>query len=145
MLRLLWLIPALPFAGFLILALVGPRFTRAGVAIIGVGSVCVAAVLAILLGINFIGSPPDHQYYTQTLWSWITIGGFAPRIAFHLDALSLVMMLIITFVGFLIHLYYVGYMIAEEGYSRFFAYMNLFVGSMLTLVLAGNLLLIYIG
>src|SRR5262247_4166752 len=145
MLRLLWLIPALPFAGFLILALAGPRFTRTGVAIIGVGSVCGAAILAILLGVSFIGSPPDHYSYSQTLWSWITIGGFAPKIAFHLDALSLVMMLVITFVGFLIHLYSAEFMIAEEGYSRFFAYMNLFVGSMLTLVLADNLLLLYLG
>src|SRR5262245_52795442 len=145
MLRLLWLIPALPFAGFLILALMGPRFTRTAVAIIGVGSVCVAAVLSIILGVSFIGSPPDHHSYSQTLWSWITIGGFAPKIAFHLDALSLVMMLVITVVGFLIHFYSVGYMIAEEGYSRFFAYMNLFVGSMLTLVLADNLLLLYLG
>src|SRR5262245_14306250 len=145
MLKLLWLIPALPFAGFLILALAGSRFTRTGVAIIGVGSVFGAAILAILLGVSFIGSPPDHYSYSQTLWSWITIGGFAPRIAFHLDALSLVMMLIITFVGFLIHFYSVEYMIAEEGYSRFFAYMNLFVGSMLILVLADNLLLLYLG
>jgi NADH-quinone oxidoreductase subunit L len=145
MLSLLWLVPALPFAGFLILALVGSRLTRTAVAIIGAGSVFVAAVLSILLGVSFIGSPPDHHYYSQTLWSWMTIGSFAPKIAFHLDALSLVMMLIITVVGSLIHFYSMEYMIAEEGYSRFFAYMNLFVGSMLTLVLADNLLLLYLG
>jgi NADH-quinone oxidoreductase subunit L len=145
MFELLWLIPALPFAGFLALALAGSRLSRTGVAVIGVGSVCASAILAILLSISFIGSPPTGHAYSQTLWTWIAIGGFVPTISLYLDALSLVMMLVVTFVGFLIHLYSAEFMIAEEGYSRFFAYMNLFVGSMLTLVLADNLLLLYLG
>jgi NADH-quinone oxidoreductase subunit L len=145
MLELLWLIPALPFAGFLALALAGSRLSRISVAIIGVGSVCASAILAILISVRFIGSPPTGHAYSQSLWTWISIGGFAPTIALYLDALSLVMMLVITVVGFLIHLYSAEFMIAEEGYSRFFAYMNLFVGSMLTLVLADNLLLLYLG
>ena len=70
---------------------------------------------------------------------------FRPAIGFYLDALSLVMMLVVTFVGFLIHLYSTEYMADDEGYSRFFAYLNLFVGSMLMLVLADNLLLLYLG
>jgi NADH-quinone oxidoreductase subunit L len=145
MFELLWLIPALPFAGFLALVLAGSRLSRTGVAVIGVGSVCASALLAILLSISFIDSPPPGHAYSQTLWTWIAIGGFAPTISLYLDALSLVMMLVVTFVGFLIHLYSAEFMIAEEGYSRFFAYMNLFVGSMLTLVLADNLLLLYLG
>lgn len=145
MFELLWLIPVSPFAGFLVLVLAGSRLSRTGVAGIGVGSVCASAILTILLSIGFIGSPPASHAYSQTLWTWIAIGGFAPTITLYLDALSLVMMLVITFVGFLIHLYSAEFMIAEEGYSRFFAYMNLFVGSMLTLVLADNLLLLYLG
>jgi NADH-quinone oxidoreductase subunit L len=145
MFELLWLIPALPFAGFLALALAGSRLSRISVAVIGVGSVCASAILAILIGVRFIGSPPAGHAYSQTLWTWIAIGDFAPTITLYLDALSLVMMLVITVVGFLIHLYSAEFMITEEGYSRFFAYMNLFVGSMLILVLADNLLLLYLG
>jgi NADH-quinone oxidoreductase subunit L len=79
------------------------------------------------------------------LWTWIGVGNFNPGISFQLDALSLIMMLVVTFVGFFIHLYSAEYMEESEGYSRFFAYMNLFVGSMLILVLADNLLLLYLG
>jgi NADH-quinone oxidoreductase subunit L len=125
MLELLWLIPALPFAGFLALALAGSRLSRINAAVIGVGTVCASAILATLVAIRFIGSPPTGHAYSQTLWAWVAIGGFAPTIAFYLDSLSLVMMLVITVVGFLIHLYSAEFMIAEEGYSRFFAYMNL--------------------
>ena len=81
----------------------------------------------------------------QTLWTWIDVGRFRPAVALYLDALSLVMVLVVAFVGFLIHLYSSEFMWDEEGYSRFFAYMNLFVASMLTLVLADNLLLLYLG
>jgi NADH-quinone oxidoreductase subunit L len=145
MLNLLWTIPTLPFAGFLILVLFGRRLTRTGVAIVGVGSVGLSALMALLVGISFLASPPPGSAYSQTLWTWMQVGSFAPGIAFYLDALSLVMMLVITFVGFLIHLYSSESMLEGEGYTRFFAYMNLFVGSMLTLVLADNLLLLYLG
>jgi NADH-quinone oxidoreductase subunit L len=142
---LLWLVPALPFAGFLTLALLGRRFPRQATAAVGVGSVALSAIVALLIGANFLISPPPGHVYVESFWTWIHIGDFTPNMAFHLDALSLVMMLVITFVGFLIHLYSSEFMIEEEGYSRFFAYMNLFVGSMLTLVLADNLLLLYLG
>ena len=79
------------------------------------------------------------------LWTWIDVAGFRPQIAFYLDALSLIMTLVVTFVSFLIHLYSAEFMIESEGYSRFFAYMNLFVASMVTLLLADNLLLLYLG
>jgi NADH-quinone oxidoreductase subunit L len=145
MLGLLWLIPALPFAGFLILALGGFRLSRRWVALVGVGSVGLSALLTLVLGGSFLLSPPAGQTFTQTLWSWIDVAEFRPEIAFRLDALSLIMILVVTFVSFLIHLYSADFMIDEEGYSRFFAYMNLFVGAMLTLVLADNLLLLYLG
>jgi NADH-quinone oxidoreductase subunit L len=145
MLELLWLIPVLPFAGFLLLLLTGRRVSRAVTAIIGVGSVGLSALIAVLAGISFIGSPPAGNAYSQTLWTWIDVAGFTPSIALSLDALSLVFVLVITVVGFFIHFYSAEFMLDEEGYSRFFAYMNLFVGSMLILVLADNLLLLYLG
>ena len=144
-LPLLWLIPALPFAGFLILALFGRRMGNGPVAVVGVGSVGLSALVAIFVAIGFISSPPPAHVYTQTLWRWISVGGFSPGILLYLDSLSLIMALVVTFVGFLIHLYSAEFMESGEGYSRFFAYMNLFVGSMLVLVLAGNLLLLYLG
>lgn len=145
MLELLWLIPALPFAAFLALVLSGSKLSKTAVAAIGVGSVGISALAAILAGVSFIGAPPPGHSYSQTLWTWIQIDGFRPSVTFYLDALSLVMILVISSVGFLILLYSAEFMADEEGYSRFFAYMNLFIGSMLTLVLAENLLLLYLG
>ena len=146
MLQFAWLIPALPFGGFLVLALLGGRLPRRGAACVGVGSIALSAVVTLLAGASFLLAPPPGMSWTQTLWIWFRVGNFAPGIAFYLDALSLVMSLVVTFVGCLIHLYSAEYMEEEgEGYSRFFAYMNLFVGSMLTLLLADNLLLLYLG
>ena len=143
--NLLWLIPTLPLAGFLILALAGQRLSRTMVAIIGAGSVMLSAILTLILAINFINSPPATGTYSQTLWTWMDVANFNPKITFLLDALSLVFIFVITFVGALIHIYSVGFMIEERDYSRFFACMNLFVSSMLILVLADNLLLLYLG
>ncbi len=143
--ELLWLVPACPFFGFMILAAIGSRLSKRIVAIIGSGSVGISAVVALLIGINFMSSPPPGNSYSQTLWTWIHLDGFRPSVAFYLDALSVVMMTVVAFVSFFIHLYSAEFMAEEEGYSRFFAYMNLFVGSMLTLVLADNLLLLYLG
>lgn len=145
MLELLWLIPIIPFVSFLFLALFGKGVKRSFSGIIGVGSIGLSALITILIGINFLSSPPSQNSFTQILFTWMKIGSFEPSIAFHLDSLSLCFIFIITFVGFLIHLYSAEFMKDDEGFSRFFAYMNLFVGSMLTLVLADNLLLLYLG
>ena len=145
MFRLLWLIPAIPFASFAVLALFGPRISKKAAAVIGVGSIAASAVISILITWKFLAFPPPGDSYTQVLWTWIDVAGFRPQIAFYLDALSLIMTLVVTFVSFLIHLYSAEFMIESEGYTRFFAYMNLFVASMVTLVLADNLLLLYLG
>ena len=145
MLELLWLVPSLPFAGFLILALSGHRLPAKSAAFIAVISVGLSAAVAFIVSYSFIVSPPTGYSYTQVLWTWLQVGGFAPEIAFYLDVLSVVMILVVTFVSFFIHLYSVEFMRDDEGYRRFFAYMNLFVGSMLTLVLANNLVLLYLG
>jgi NADH-quinone oxidoreductase subunit L len=145
MISLLWLIPALPLASALVLVLFGSRFSRRATAVVGVGSIGLSALITILVAVSFFSAPPSGSSYTQVLWTWINVAGFEPEIGFYLDPLSLVMVLVVTFVGFLIHIYSAEFMIEDEGYSRFFAYMNLFVASMITLLLANNLLLLYLG
>jgi NADH-quinone oxidoreductase subunit L len=145
MYRLLWLVPVVPLLGFLTLIMGGGRLPRRNVAILGVGSVGLAALITLLVTLGFLVSPPPGQTYVHTLWVWFAVADVTPTIAFHLDALSLVMTLVVTGVGFCIHLYAAAFMWDEEGYSRFFAYLNLFVAAMLILVLADNLLLLYLG
>ncbi len=145
MLGLIWLVPAVPFAGCLVLIVAGASLRRRGVAVVGAGSIAISAATAFLIAADFSALPSDPRVFTQTLWTWMRIDDFAPAIAFRLDALSLVMMLVVTGVSFLIHLYSTAFMEGDEGYARFFAYMNLFVGMMLVLVLADNLLLLYLG
>lgn len=143
--ELLWLIPALPLAGFFILIAFGGGLTRKLVALIGAGSVAISALLTIILGILFISSPPEGHVIVSTLWTWMEVAGLNIKVSFLLDPLSMVMIFVITFVGFLIHLYAAEYMKKDDGFVRFFAYMNLFVSAMLILVLAENLLLLYLG
>lgn len=145
MMELLWLIVALPVASALVLAVLGSRCSHRVVTALGVGSIGVSAVITMSVAADFVISPPAGHAYTEILWTWISVADFQPRIALYLDALSLVMILVVTFVGFWIHLYSAEFMMHDEGYSRFFAYMNLFVASMLTLLLADNLLLLYLG
>jgi NADH-quinone oxidoreductase subunit L len=145
MLNLLWLVPALPLAGFLILALGGRSLPRRLVPYIGAGSVGLAAVVTLLVGASYLGTQPAGTGFTQVLWTWMQVGRFTPQIALYLDPLSLVMITVVTFVGFLIHVYSAEFMQHDEGYARFFAYMNLFVSSMLILLLGNNLLLLYLG
>ena len=142
MLSLLWLVPALPFVSAAILALLGARMSRLAVAIVGVGSIAASCILSLLIVPAYLANGGPYQ---QVLWTWIDVGGFEPRIEFYLDALSLLMMTVITFVALLIHLYSAEFMQNDDGYSRFFAYMNLFVASMITLILGGNLLLLFLG
>src|SRR6185437_2618452 len=143
MLGLLWLIPAIPFASALALGVL--RFSRKQVAWIAVGATAASTVVSALVTMAFLSAPPVAHAYTQVLWTWIDVGGFRPEIAFYLDPLSLIMTLVVAFVSFLIHLYSTEFMIDDDGYSRFFAYMNLFVASMLMLLLGNNLLLLYLG
>jgi len=139
------LIPALPFLSFLILALFGHKLSRKVAGIIGAGSIGIVAVLTFIIAIGFFRSLPEIKSYSVNIWEWIKAGNLKVDISFSLDALSLVFCFVITFVGFLIHLYSIGFMAKDEGFTRFFAYMNLFIGSMLVLVLADNILLMYLG
>jgi NADH-quinone oxidoreductase subunit L len=142
---LLWTIPAFPFASAAVLALFGSRLQRRVAALLGTASVGLSALIAVGIATEFLRSTPAGGAWVQSLWTWMSIGDFRPQIAFYYDPVALIMTLVITFVGFLIHLYSVGYMRGDEAFSRFFAYMNLFIAAMLTLVLANNLLLLYLG
>lgn len=141
--ELLWLIPALPLAGALILILTKGNLSRTVASIVGAGSVGLAAIVTIIINLNFISS--GQQAYHQVLWTWMNVDGFAPGFAFYLDALTVIFIFVITFVGFLIHIYSIGFMADDAGFARFFAFLNLFVCSMLILVLADNLVLLYLG
>jgi NADH-quinone oxidoreductase subunit L len=141
---LLWMIPALPFAGFLILALC-VRIPRRAAAIIGSGTIGLAALVTLGVAFEFLSHPPDGGAWTQRLWTWWHTGGMDVGIAFRCDPLALVFTLVVTVVGFLIHVYSTEYMRGDASYNRFFATMNLFVGVMLTLVLADSLPLLYLG
>jgi NADH-quinone oxidoreductase subunit L len=145
MLDLLWLIPTLPLAGFLAVLLTGRRIGNRTVALVAVGTVGASAVLAFAVAVCFIVLPPPGNAFRQTLWTWIPAAGFMPEVSLRLDALSLVMVTVITLVAFLILLYSSEFMAGDGGYSRFFAWMDLFVASMLVLVLADNFLVLYLG
>jgi NADH-quinone oxidoreductase subunit L len=145
MLGLLWLIPMLPLAGFLVLAIVGAAVPRKAASVIAIGPTAVSCGIALLIAAFFVHSPPAGEAYSQSLGTWLNVQGLNVSFGFYLDSLSLVMATVVTFVGLLILIYSVEFMRKDEGYSRFFAYMNLFIASMLILLLADNLLLMYLG
>jgi NADH-quinone oxidoreductase subunit L len=145
MLHLLWLVPAIPFASAALLMIFGPRMDRRSAAFLGCGSIGLSAIISILIAWRFIALPPAGGSYTQHLWTWMSVAGFQPGISLYLDALSLIFLIVVTFVSFFIHVYSAEYMEGDEGFSRFFAYMNLFVASMVMLILGDNLLLLYLG
>jgi NADH-quinone oxidoreductase subunit L len=140
----LFLIPALPLLGFLLLAFAGRRMSKNAIAITGAGSVCIAALITIVLGVQFLQAPAN-VVYQQTLWQWMSVGTFNSSFGLKIDALSLVFVFIITFVGALIHIYSTAFMRSDRDYARFFASMNLFLCAMLLLVMADNLVLLYLG
>jgi NADH-quinone oxidoreductase subunit L len=142
-LDLIWLLPTFPLLGFLSLVLTGGSLPKKIVAVIGVGSIGLSFLVAAIIAAQFLANGEAH--FIKEVWVWMSVGSFSPGFTFYLDGLSLVMMLVITGIGFLIHLYSAGFMLDDPSYSRFFSYMNLFVASMLMLVLADNLVLLYLG
>jgi len=138
----LWLIPVLPLAGAAINGFLGKKSSRTAVSTIGL--FFSGAAFAWALSVVFRVST-DALPYQEYLAHWIRSGSFSADFALYLDQLSLVMLLVVTGVGFLIHIYSVGYMWDDPSYYRFFAYLNLFMFFMLTLVLANNYLLMFIG
>jgi len=141
----LWIIPLLPLAGATINGLLGKRFSKTLVNTIALGSTALAFAYALWVAAQFAGLPPDQIPHIEHYAIWVSAGSFWAEFGIYLDQLSLVMLLVVTGVGFLIHVYSVGYMAHEGGYYRYFAYLNIFMFFMLTLVLANNYLLMFVG
>src|SRR5262252_4469893 len=138
----LWLIPTLPLAGAAINGFLGRRSSKTAVTTIALTFPGLAFALALWIALGFSSAAAPYGF---NLCHWIRSGTFSVDFAFYLDQLSLVMLLVVTGVGFLIHIYSVGYMWDDPSYYRFFTYLNLFMFFMLTLVLANNYLLMFIG
>ncbi|MEL4204062.1 NADH-quinone oxidoreductase subunit L [Plesiomonas shigelloides] len=141
---LLFLTILLPLLSYLLLAFSAGRWSENTSALIGVGSVGLSALLTAYIGYDFLVLHPQNTY-TQPLWTWMAVGDLQVNLSLYLDGLSLTMLSVVTGVGFFIHLFASWYMRGEEGYSRFFAYTNLFISSMLFLVLGNDLLFVYLG
>ena len=141
----LWLIPLIPIAGAALNGLLGKRFPKSLVTLVACGAAGAAFVLALWEFFSLLQLAPDARSISNVCFTWIASGSFAAKAEFLLDPLSAVMLLVVTGVGFVIHIYSIGYMHGEDGYYRFFSYMNLFLFSMLILVLAGNFLLMFVG
>ncbi len=141
---LIWLLIALPLFGAAVL-LLGGRRTNSWGPYLGVLTVVGSAVLAVLMLVAMMGHPAEERSVGQTLFTWVFADGFQADMAFQLDQLSMVFVLLITIVGSLIHIYSIGYMSHDADKRKFFGYLNLFVAAMLLLVLANNYLLLYVG
>src|ERR1700758_4960061 len=151
----LWLIPLFPLITAALMLFVGRHLPKSAVSVLCVGSVGLSFGCAASAVMQLLPAEPEHRVAQQILFEWLTpgpmqiTGGHLVRFVadwgYLLDPLSCVMILVVTGVGFLIHVYSIGYMGHEGGYYRFFGYMNLFMFSMLTLVLANNLLLLFVG
>jgi len=145
----LWLIPFFPLLGFATNAFAGHwiqrRFGKKYVSYIAVGAMVLSFAVAMVALIQMLGLPPSDRYMVNFLWNMITAGDIQANLSFSLDPLSMMMTLIITFIGGLIHWYSTGYMADDPGYWRFFCYLNLFVFSMLLLVMGDNFVLMFFG
>ncbi len=141
--NLVWLIPLLPLLGFTIIGLFPKYLNKSLVGIIGSGSVLGSFILVLTLLFPFLTGSAESQVYK--LFDWVTTGSLDISFSFLIDPLSVWMMTIITGVGFLIHVYSISYMHEDEGFKRYFAYLNLFIFSMLLLVMGSNYLIMFAG
>jgi NADH-quinone oxidoreductase subunit L len=147
MLSLIWLIPILPLIGVAVNGLFGNRMPKRLVGVIGCGVILASLIVSIGAVYDLSQLPEDARHFETSLGTWIPMGSSMAPIpwGFALDPLSAVMILVVTGVGFLIHVYSTSYMEHEEGFARFFVYINLFMSMMLTLVLGSNLLVTFVG
>ncbi|MGO2997271.1 MAG: NADH-quinone oxidoreductase subunit L [Moraxellaceae bacterium] len=134
-----------PLIGFLILAFMRDKLSETVAAIVGVGSMLLSALCTLVVSYTFLTTNPAGTVIEVPLWTWFQVGDFAPHFGLSFDGLALTMTGVITGIGFLIHLFASWYMKGDTGFARFFSYMNLFVASMLLLVLADDLFLLYLG
>jgi NADH-quinone oxidoreductase subunit L len=143
MLEFVWLIPLFPAIGFLINGLFGRQINRKAVGPIACAAIGLSAVFSSLLFFTLL-KQPDH-FFEKDIFTWIVSGQFNAAIGYQVDALSIVMALVVSWVSFFIHIYSIGYMHDDPGYPRYFTYLNLFVFMMLNLILANNFLLMFVG
>ncbi len=143
--RLVGLIPFFPLLGFLVIGLGERWLSKKAVSIIGPGMVAASFGAALSIFFELFSLPAANRSAVYSLFTWMEAGNFKVDVSFLIDPLSLVMTLVVTGVGFLIHLYSVGYMHEDAGYKRYFAYLNLFTFSMLILVLGSNFLVMFLG
>ena len=141
---LLWLVIAFPLAGAVVLLLVGRQGDRWG-HLLGTLSVLSSFIVAAFLFVAEVGEPAESRAVVQTLYEFVAVGGYQVSVGLLLDPLSMAFVLLITGVGTLIHVYSIGYMEHDPRRRRFFGYLNLFVASMLLLVLANDYLILYVG
>ncbi|MDI6765343.1 MAG: NADH-quinone oxidoreductase subunit L [Bacteroidota bacterium] len=135
----------LPFIGFLINGIFGKKFSEKFSGIIGSSAVGITFAIAVMIFFEMLKLPVEERSHIVTIFSWIAAGSLSINAAYQVDQLSILMTLIVTGVGFLIHVYSIGYMHGDKGFWRFFAYLNLFIFMMLNLVLADNFLLMFLG
>lgn len=141
----IWLIPVFPALGFAINGLLGNRLPKSIVSVVGCLSVFLSFLVSVLIFVEFLKLSPESRIFEKNIFDWIVSGEFSVKVGFMIDPLSIVMCLVVTGVGFLIHVYSVGYMHDDPGYSRYFTYLNLFVFMMLILVTGNNVLLMFVG
>ena len=140
-----WLMLLFPALGTLIIALFGTRLGKRVISWLAPGMVLLSFGVAVWMFVTMLGLPAEERSHEVVLWQWMVAGNFQVNIALLLDQLSITMALIVTGIGFLIHVYSAGYMHDDARFPRFFAYLNFFILMMLTLVLANNYLLLYVG
>src|SRR5512136_3171080 len=140
-----WLIPVFPAIGFLINGLFGRRLGKKAVSWVGPSAIGLSFLTSILVFFELIGRPPAERHFEKVIFDWVVSGSFQTVIGYQIDPLSILMALVVTGVSFFIHIYSVGYMHDDPGYTRYFTYLNLFVFMMLNLVLANNFLLMFVG
>ncbi len=141
----LWLVPFFPLAGFIVNGLFGKYLNRIMVTLIACGAAGLSFIWSVILFFRLTALPPEARIYVEKLFDWIVAGRFYAPAEFHLDPLSAVMILVVSGVGFLIHVYSHGYMGHDQSYARYFSYLNLFMFSMFLLVLGSNLLVMFVG
>jgi NADH-quinone oxidoreductase subunit L len=141
----LWIIIALPLLGAALNGLLGKNWSKPVVNSIGIGSIALAFLTAMEAVREFAQLSPEQIPWIRNYFTWITAGIFKVDFSLQVDQLTVVMLFVVTFVSLLVHIYSTGYMAHEDGYYRFFSYLNLFVFFMLTLVLASNVVLMFVG
>ncbi len=140
-----WLIPLFPAIGFMINGFFGRRLGKKMVSWVGPSAIGLSFLTSILIFFELIGRPPEQRLFEKVIFDWVVSGSFQTVIGYQIDPLSILMALVVSGVSFFIHIYSVGYMHDDPGYTRYFTYLNLFVFMMLNLILANNFLLMFVG